>query len=51
MPSGKGTYGSKLGRPPFKGKQTKKGSMPAKNRSTTSTKKKGTGINRLKGKK
>tara|TARA_R110001592_G_scaffold345488_1_gene637382 strand:- start:2022 stop:2174 length:153 start_codon:yes stop_codon:yes gene_type:complete len=49
MPSGKGTYGSKLGRPPFKGKQTKKGSMPAKNRTTTSTrKKKGTGIYRAK---
>ena len=48
MPSGKGTYGSKVGRPPAK--KTTRGSMPAKNRKTTSTKKKGTGINRLKGK-
>ena len=34
MPEGRGTYGSKLGRPPFKGKQTKKGSMPPRNKIT-----------------
>ena len=50
MPEGRGTYGSKLGRPPFKGKQTKKGSMPAKNRTTTSTRKKGTFLTRLQNK-
>ena len=49
MPQGKGTYGSKVGRPPAK--KNKRSQMLAKNRSTTSTKKKGTGINRLKGKK
>jgi|DEB0MinimDraft_6_1074348.scaffolds.fasta_scaffold58610_3 hypothetical protein len=46
MPQGKGTYGSKVGRPPAK--KNKRAQMLAKNRKTTSTKKKGTGINRLK---
>jgi len=49
MPQGTGTYGSQKGRPAKKDKKRspKKGSMPAENRKTTSTKKKGNFLKNL----